>query len=71
MCPQILTNGIIDIDKYKNYSPPFFSGANVFGQGAWFAWYPMTLFYMFITQWTIIPPSLEYIGGFDIVNLRL
>lgn len=36
-------NGI-NIDAYKEYGPPFFSGANVFGQGAWFAWYPMTLF---------------------------
>lgn len=36
-------NGI-NLEAYKEYGPPFFSGANVFGQGAWFAWYPMTLF---------------------------
>ena len=35
-------DGYVDIDKYKQYGPPYFSGANVFGQGAWFAWYPLT-----------------------------
>lgn len=43
--------GKIDVEKYKQYGPPYFSGANVFGQGAWFAWYPMTLFYYSIRHW--------------------
>ncbi|CAJ2514139.1 Uu.00g022580.m01.CDS01 [Anthostomella pinea] len=41
----------VDLDAYKAYGPPFFSGANVFGQGAWFAWYPMTLFSVSIQHW--------------------
>ncbi|CZR63038.1 related to Oligopeptide transporter 2 [Phialocephala subalpina] len=41
----------VDIEKYKSYGPPYFSGANVFGQGAWFAWYPMTLFYVSIQHY--------------------
>jgi OPT family small oligopeptide transporter len=41
----------VNLDAYKSYGPPYFSGANVFGQGAWFAWYPMTLFYVSIRQW--------------------
>ena len=44
--------GGVNLDAYKNYGPPYFSGANVFGQGAWFAWYPLALFYILIRQWT-------------------
>ena len=40
--------GGVNLEAYKNYGPPYFSGANVFGQGAWFAWYPLTLFYVSI-----------------------
>ena len=43
--------GGVDLDAYNDYGPPFFSGANVFGQGAWFAWYPLTLFYVTIVNW--------------------
>lgn len=43
--------GGINMDGYKAYGPPFFSGANVFGQGAWFAWYPMTLLSVGIQHW--------------------
>jgi OPT family small oligopeptide transporter len=42
----------VDVEAYKSYGPPYFSGANVFGQGAWFAWYPMTLFYYSIRYWS-------------------
>ncbi|KAK8132393.1 OPT-domain-containing protein [Apiospora kogelbergensis] len=41
----------IDVDAYREYGPPFFSGANVFGQGGWFAWYPLTLFSVSIQHW--------------------
>lgn len=44
-------DGYINLDAYRDYSPPFFSGANVFGQGAWFAWYSMALFYICIRNW--------------------
>lgn len=44
-------NGYIDVAAYLEYSPPFFSGANVFGQGAWFAWYTLTLTYVCIRKW--------------------
>lgn len=44
----------IDFEKYDSYGPPFFSGANVFGQGAWFAWYPTTLFTVVIRNWDVL-----------------
>ena len=45
------TNGYIDKEAYKQYGPPYFSGANVFGQGAWFAWYSLALTYIVIRNW--------------------
>jgi OPT family small oligopeptide transporter len=55
---KILTDGAtVDVEAYKAYGPPYFSGANVFGQGAWFAWYPMTLFYVRIKHWEALQKS--------------
>lgn len=51
--------GGVDLDAYKKYGPPYFSGANVFGQGAWFAWYPMTLFYVSIQHWDAMKKSAK------------
>ncbi|KAL1407975.1 oligopeptide transporter 6 [Vanrija albida] len=51
--------GKIDVEKYKVYGPPYFSGANVFGQGAWFAWYPMTLFYYSIRHWNSLTRGFQ------------
>lgn len=55
----IISNGHggVDLDAYKQYGPPYFSGANVFGQGAWFAWYPLTLFYVSIRSWDSLKKS--------------
>ncbi|KAK3182148.1 oligopeptide transporter 6 [Lecanicillium sp. MT-2017a] len=48
---RVLTeDSTIDVEKYKEYGPPYFSGCWVLGQGSWFAWYPMTLFYVSIRQ---------------------
>ena len=52
-------NGLIDIDKYKEYGPPYIGAVMVFGQGAWFAWYPMTLFYVSIRNWTVLSRSFK------------
>ncbi|KAH8894599.1 oligopeptide transporter 2 [Thozetella sp. PMI_491] len=50
-------NGGVNIEAYKQYGPPYFSGANVFGQGAWFAWYPLTLTYVTIKYWDSLKKS--------------
>jgi len=47
-------DGYVDIAAYAEYGPPYFTGANVFGQGAWFAWYPMSLFYICIKNWVLL-----------------
>lgn len=43
--------GGVNIDAYKAYGPPYFTGVLVAGQGSWFAWYPMTLFYVSIQHY--------------------
>ncbi|KAK7987242.1 oligopeptide transporter 2 [Apiospora saccharicola] len=47
----------INMAAYREYGPPFFSGANVFGQGGWFAWYPLTLFSVSIQHWESLKRS--------------
>ena len=44
-------NGYVDVNEYAKYGPPFFSAADVFGQGAWFAWYALVFFYVTIKNW--------------------
>ncbi|KAK7738441.1 oligopeptide transporter 6 [Diatrype stigma] len=54
-----------DQEAYRAYGPPFFSGANIFGQGAWFAWYPMTLTSVSIQHWDLLKSSaVEMYRGF-------
>lgn len=72
---KILTNGLMDVEKYKQYSPPFFSGANVFGQGAWFAIYTLTLSYVTISQWSTVKGAfsglyrgIRYRESFDVTD---
>ncbi|KAK6859679.1 OPT family small oligopeptide transporter [Apiospora arundinis] len=47
----------INVEAYRAYGPPFFSGANVLGQGGWFAWYPLTLFSVSIQHWAALKRS--------------
>ena len=53
----VLSNNLLNATKYANYSFPYFSAANLYGS-AWFAWYPMALFYVIITQW----PTIQHAG---------
>jgi OPT family small oligopeptide transporter len=46
--------GSVNQTAYDAYGPPYFSGANLFGQGAWFAWYPLVMCYVFIRYWSIL-----------------
>ena len=49
----------IDVEKYKQYGPPYFSAANVFGQGSWIATYSIFGFYVFIRRWTPISHAFK------------
>ena len=57
-------NKRVDIDLYKAYGPPYFSGANMFGQGAWYGWYMLSLTYIAIRHWTPLSRAVRgmYLG---------
>ena len=61
-------DGMIDIEAYKQYGPPYFSGANVLGSGGWYAWYPMALFYIGIRFW--VPLSKGFKGMWRSIRYR-
>lgn len=51
---MVITDSHIDEAKYQEYGFGYYGAANIWGQGAWFAWYPMCLLYVGITQWAMI-----------------
>ncbi|GME90334.1 unnamed protein product [Ambrosiozyma monospora] len=55
---EILTNGVLDEEKYKAYSPPFYSAANLVVYGAFFAAYPVSFLYVLLDQWKLVGKAL-------------
>lgn len=51
---KILTNGLLDHDKYMQYGPPFYTAANLVVYGSFFAIYPFAIVYTFVTEWKAI-----------------
>lgn len=51
---KILTDSLLDEAKYADYSPPFYTAANIVLYGAYFALYPFAIIYTFVTEWKTI-----------------
>ncbi|ODQ66355.1 OPT-domain-containing protein, partial [Nadsonia fulvescens var. elongata DSM 6958] len=45
------SKGLVDPQKYANYSPPFYSAANLVLYGAFFAIYPLSFIYIGLQEW--------------------
>ncbi|CAN6649256.1 oligopeptide transporter 2 [Trichomonascus vanleenenianus] len=56
---KVLTNNKLDVEKYKAYSPPFYSAANLVVYGAFFAFYPLNFVYMFVDQWKTVRTAMR------------
>lgn len=56
---EILTDGLMDLEKYQNYSPPFYSAANLLMYGSSFAVYPLTFFYNSFKEWSTIKRAFK------------
>lgn len=56
---EILTNGLIDEQKYQNYSPPYYTAANLVLYGAYFALYPFAIIYTIVMDWSSIVFSVK------------
>lgn len=55
---EILTNGLFDEKKYQNYSPPFYTAANLVSYGSFFALYPFAIIYTIIIDWKSVSSSI-------------
>ncbi|KAK2595056.1 oligopeptide transporter 6 [Conoideocrella luteorostrata] len=51
---KIVVNNKLDLDKYQQYSPPFYSAGFVLTVGANFAFYPVYFLYIMVNQWKTI-----------------
>lgn len=51
---KVITDGRLDLEKYKKYSPPFYTAANLVVYGAFFLTYPLVFVYVLLDQWKII-----------------
>ncbi|GME81054.1 unnamed protein product [Ambrosiozyma monospora] len=51
---KVITNGRLDEEKYKAYSPPFLCAGNLLVYGAFFACYPLTFCYVLLDQWRLV-----------------
>lgn len=54
---KVLTDGLLDLQKYQDYSPPFYTASNLIVYGAFFALYPFAIIYSFLTDWVAIKKS--------------
>ncbi|KAG5363681.1 Oligopeptide transporter 2 [Yarrowia sp. B02] len=54
---RVLSNNLFDADKYKDYSPPYYSAANLVLYGGFFALYPLSFFHLCFTEWHLMKNS--------------
>ena len=47
-------DGYTNVAAYKEYGPPYYAVANVYGQGKIPAWYTVTFTYVVIRQWSLL-----------------
>lgn len=58
---EVLTDGLLDLEKYRAYSPPLYSAANLVTYGAFFAIYPLVFIYTCYIERKSIVHSLKQV----------
>jgi len=58
---NILTNGLLDDEKYQKYSPPYYSAANILVYSAFFMFYPFAFLYNGYKEWDTIKFACKFI----------
>lgn len=56
---EVLTNNILDPEKYQQYSPPFYTAANLVVYGAFFALYPALIVHTLLYYRDILVTGLK------------
>jgi len=59
---EVLIDGLLDHDKYQNYSPPFYTAANLMIYAVFFAFYPLTFVYNTYKESDTILYALKFIS---------
>ena len=57
---EILTNGLLDLDKYQAYSPPFYTAGNLVVYAVFFLFYPLSFVYNTWKEWDTIKFALKF-----------
>ncbi|KAK9475197.1 OPT oligopeptide transporter protein-domain-containing protein [Dipodascopsis tothii] len=56
---EVLTNGLLDQEKYQNYSPPYYTASNLMVYGSFFALYPLAFVHTMLHEGKHIYNSLK------------
>ncbi|GMF03277.1 unnamed protein product [Ambrosiozyma monospora] len=59
---EVITNGRLDEEKYKAYSPPFLAAGNLLVYGAFFAAYPLTFCYVLLDEWRLVADAYKMLA---------
>ncbi|VEU21636.1 DEKNAAC102483 [Brettanomyces naardenensis] len=51
---KVMTNGRLNEEMYKKYSPPFYTAGNLVLYGAFFLSYPLVFCYVLLDQWKVV-----------------
>ncbi|KAK9328603.1 OPT oligopeptide transporter protein-domain-containing protein [Lipomyces starkeyi] len=61
---KVLTNNLLDEEKYQAYSPPYYSAGFLVTYGSYFVVYPLAFIYIFLKEWRPIYSSFrDFIKG--------
>ncbi|CAI8494580.1 unnamed protein product [Pichia kudriavzevii] len=63
---KVMSNGKLDLAKYAQYGPPYYTAANLVVYGAFFAIYPFGFIYTLWEDWTNVKKAM--IGFFDMLK---
>ncbi|KAK9357579.1 OPT oligopeptide transporter protein-domain-containing protein [Lipomyces starkeyi] len=65
---RVLTNGLLDENKYQSYSPPYMSSGNLVYLGGFLAMYTMTFTYILLTEWKVLKEA--FVGFYQGIKNR-
>ncbi|GME72922.1 unnamed protein product [Ambrosiozyma monospora] len=59
---EVITDGKLDVEKYKAYSPAYLTAGSLMAFGAFFAAYPLTFCYVLMDQWRLVVDAYKMLG---------
>ncbi|KAK9357512.1 OPT oligopeptide transporter protein-domain-containing protein [Lipomyces starkeyi] len=56
---RVIVNGVLDEDRYRQYSPPYISAGNLMYLAAVYATYTLSFVYIMLNEWSTISDALR------------